>query len=95
MDSKLMAGLGLMSALSLNQINAETMLAIVSSLSLLQLLILRIRGSVFVDWVSFEGWKRKLPFYVIRCPKHGYQISYPSGYDEVLICPKCLSGTSS
>jgi hypothetical protein len=93
MNSKLLAGLGLMSVMSLSQVNAETMLTIVSSLSLLQFLILKIRGSVLIDWVRFEGWKKSLPFYVLRCPIHGYQLSYPNGYNDILICPKCVGSS--
>ena len=93
MDSKLLAGLGLVSVMSLHQVNADTMLTIISSLSLLQLLMLKIRGSVLIDRVRLEGWKRNLPFYVIKCPKHGYQLSYPNGYNDVLICPKCVGSS--
>jgi hypothetical protein len=93
MDSKLLAGLGLISVMSLRQVNADTMLTIISSLSLLQLLMLKIRGSLLIDWVRLEGWKRNLPFYIIKCPIHGYQLSYPSGYNDVLICPKCVGSS--
>lgn len=93
--SRLLAGLGLVGSMSMNQINAETMLTIISSLSLLQLVILAMRGSVLVDWVSFEGWKGKLPLYVIKCDKHGYQLSYPNGYRRVLLCPKCIGSSPS
>ena len=91
MESKLLTGLGLVSAMSLTSMNAEIILKIVSSLNLIQLITLGISGSVLVDWVSFDGWKSKLPFYVFKCPKHGYQLSYPNGFNDVLICPKCLS----
>ncbi len=90
MDSKLLAGLGLMRIINLNQINADTILMIVSSLSLLQFLVLWIRGSVFIDSVRLEGWKGKLPLYIIKCPTHGYQLTYPNGHSESLVCPKCV-----
>ncbi|MGD0805111.1 MAG: hypothetical protein ABSA11_13685 [Candidatus Bathyarchaeia archaeon] len=89
-DSKLLAGLGLMSVISLSQINAETMLKIISSLSLLQFIVLRLRGSVLIDWARFDGWKKSLPFYIINCPQHGYQLSYPHGYHDILLCPRCV-----
>jgi len=89
--SRLLIGLGITSALSMNQINAETILIIVSSLSLLQLVVLKIRGYVLIDWVRLESWKGKLPFYIIKCNKHGYQLSYPVSYSEVLLCPKCIN----
>ena len=40
-----------------------------------------------------EGWKGELPFYLIRCRKHGYVLTYPHGFDERLECPKCLEET--
>jgi hypothetical protein len=91
MESKLLAGISLASALSLAQINPETMLNLVSSLNLIQLITLGISGSVLLGHTSFDGWKKNLPFYLIKCKTHGYQISYPTGFDEVLICPKCLN----
>jgi hypothetical protein len=91
MESKLLAGLGIVSAISLTSMNPETILKIVSSLNLVQLIMLGIQGSVLIDWISFDGCKNKLPFYVIKCPKHGYQLSYPNGHNDVLICPKCLT----
>jgi hypothetical protein len=91
MERKILAGLGLVSTISLTSLNAETILKIISNLNLFQLIILGITGSVLIDRISFDGWKSKLPFYILKCPKHGYQISYPSGFNEALICPKCLN----
>ena len=90
MDKKLLAGFGLMSVMNLHQINSDTVMQIVANLSLLQLLTLIISGSVFIDWLRLEGWKDKIPFYLIKCEKHGFQLSYPSGYSRELVCPKCL-----
>jgi hypothetical protein len=90
LDHKFLAKIGLISVMSLNQIKPETMLMIISSLSLLQFLMLKISGSVFLDRLSLSGWKKSLPFYIIRCPIHGYQLSYPSGYNHILLCPKCV-----
>jgi hypothetical protein len=63
---------------------------IISNLSSLQRIILRIRGSVFLETISLRGWTDKLPLYLFKCDKHGYQVSYPTGYMMVLYCPKCL-----
>jgi hypothetical protein len=90
MERKLLDGFGIVSAMSLTSLNADAILRIVSSLSLPELLILGITGSVLIDRLSLDGWKSKLPFYIIKCHKHGYQLSYPNGFDDVLICPKCL-----
>ena len=90
-DGKVLASLGLFGIISLNQINSETILVILSSLSLFQLLVLKLRGCVLVDYLHLTGWKMSLPFYLIRCSKHGYQMTYPSGHDNNLICPKCVN----
>lgn len=91
MQSKRLTGLGLISVNNLHQVNADTILKIISSLNLLQILILGVRGSILIDWISFEGWKGKLPFYIINCPQHGYQLSYPNGFKKTLVCPKCIN----
>ncbi len=80
-----------MSALTLRQFSPDIILQIVAGLSLLQFITLIIKGSVLVDWLKFEGWRDKLPFYLIKCEKHGYQLSYPSGYMKTLFCPKCIN----
>ena len=90
MDKKLLAGFGLMSVMNLHQINSDTVMQIVAGLSLLQLITLIVRGSVFIDWLRLEGWKDKIPFYLIKCEKHGFQLSYPSGYSREIVCPNCL-----
>jgi hypothetical protein len=91
LNGKALASLGLVGIMNLYQINPETILIIMSSLSLLQLFILKLRGSVLIDKLHLEGWKTSLPFYIIKCSKHGYQLTYPSGYNESLICPKCIT----
>ena len=64
--------------------------SIISNLSSLQRIILRVRGSVFLEAISLRGWTQKLPLYLFKCSKHGYQISYPTGHMMVLYCPKCF-----
>ena len=63
---------------------------VISNLSSLQRVILRVRGSVFLEAISLRGWTEKLPLYLFKCSKHGYQISYPTGHMMVLYCPKCF-----
>ena len=41
-------------------------------------------------WEQRDGWTGKLPFYEMRCEKHGIQYTYPQGYDLILKCPECL-----
>jgi len=90
MDKRVLASLGIMSVMSLSQVNSEALNHIVAGLSILQLLKLLITGSVLIDFMKFEGWKEKIPFYLLKCEKHGYQLSYPSGFDRLLVCPKCI-----
>ena len=37
-----------------------------------------------------EHWNSPLPYYSFKCSKHGTVYNYPSGFDQKLICPKCL-----
>lgn len=90
MDSRILASLGIISALTLQQVNPDVIHQIIVGLSLLQFITLIIKGSVLVDWIKLEGWRDKIPFYLIKCKKHGYQLNYPSGFNKVLICPKCI-----
>ena len=71
-------------------IDEKIISGIISNLSSLQKIILRVRGSVFLEAFSLRGWTEKLPFYLFKCDKHGYQISYPTGHMMILYCPKCL-----
>ena len=78
-------------ALNLHQITAEKILDAITHLSFLQLLILWVTGSVLVGMIKVDGWRATMPFYIIKCPHHGLQMSYPSGFDKKLACPKCLN----
>ena len=59
-------------------------------LSLWQRIQLRVNGSVFIGYEQRPGWRSALPFYLARCPKHGFYESYPQGYSRRLICSRCL-----
>jgi len=60
------------------------------NLSLLQRMALKINGYVYLFHARKEGWKGKLPFYLVRCKKHGiYYLDYPHGYRGYFNCPKC------
>ncbi len=75
---------------SINEINRELVSSILSSMSFFQKMIFRLRGTVFIGEAKLEGWKDRIPFYLFKCEKHGYQIGYPSGYGMTLICIDCL-----
>jgi hypothetical protein len=89
MDEKLLASLGLLSVISLQQINPENILNIVSGLNIFQLLILMIQGSVLIANLKLEGWRDKMPLYLYKCKEHGYQLTYPQGHMMIIRCPKC------
>jgi transcription initiation factor IIE alpha subunit len=59
-------------------------------ISLLNRLKLRLRGYVHVEDRIEIGWRKPLPFYLFKCPVHGYVESYQHGYNNKLVCPKCL-----
>jgi len=62
-------------------------------LTTLQALKLKLLGEVKVfngrpeDWTGASG---EVPFYVTKCPKHGYYLAYEAGYEKALRCPSCL-----
>ena len=91
---QVLASLGVMSVMGLQQINPEKITQIVSSLNMMEFLTLAITGKLLLDWVMLEGWRDKIPFYIIKCRTHGFQISYPSGFKKELICPKCTKELS-
>ena len=59
-------------------------------ISLINRLKLQLNGCVYVENRIKPGWRESLPFYLIKCPVHGYVESYPHGYDKKIICPMCL-----
>jgi len=78
---------------TLEEINDNLTSRIVSNLSTVKKIILKIKGSVGIGRFRMYGWKGKLPFYLFKCDKHGYQIAYPSSHYLTLQCPKCLKNT--
>ena len=59
-------------------------------ISLINRLKLQLNGYIYVEDRIKPGWREPLPFYLIKCPVHGYVESYPHGYDKKIICPICL-----
>ena len=62
-------------------------------LSLLQRFILKIQGYVYLFHARKDGWKGKLPFYLVKCKKHDvFFIDYPHGFppNQYFNCPICL-----
>ena len=59
-------------------------------LNLIERIKMLLNGYLYVGHEKLEGWKEPVPFYVFKCPKHGYVKTYRMGYNESLICPECL-----
>ena len=71
-------------------IEAETLSMIASGLSFIEKLKLKYRSYVKIGDYVMDGWSDRLPFYLFKCHKHGYQVNYPSIYSSTLVCPVCL-----
>ena len=59
-------------------------------ISLINRLKLELRGYVYLEDRIEPDWKGSLPFYIFKCPVHGYVESYPHGFEKKLVCPRCL-----
>lgn len=55
----------------------------------IQSLKLRLFGVVYLEHRTRPGWKGSLPFYAVKCPKHGVFEDYPHGFDDYFSCPEC------
>lgn len=60
-------------------------------LSFIQKLTIRVFRMVYVGEIQEEGWNKALPNYAFKCPVHGLQFNYPSGWNKILKCPECFS----
>ena len=67
--------------------------SILKNLNIFQKIKLRMFGYTFIKKNKLEGWRNFIPFYALYCDKHGLQISYPIGWKNKLVCPKCLQET--
>ena len=54
-------------------------------LSLWQRLILKLRGHVLIYYTIDD-----LPFFLVKCPKHGLFTDYKHGRFDEFNCPKCM-----
>jgi hypothetical protein len=78
-----------LSKITNEQIKVWTQEHLKTRLSLWQRIALKINGYVFLRYEKREGWTDYLPFYLVKCDKHGYFEDYPHGHHEYFICPKC------
>lgn len=75
---------------TLEDIDENLIFKIIKNLSIKEKIIFKLQGSVEVGKIMIYGWKNRLPFYLFKCPEHGYQINYLSGHYMSLHCPKCF-----
>jgi hypothetical protein len=61
-----------------------------SRIRLLERIKLELQGHVYVGTHIKNGWKEPIPFYLFKCPIHGYVENYAKGYGEILECPLCI-----
>lgn len=61
-------------------------------INLINRLTIMLKGYVYLEDRMTSDGKSPLPFYLFKCPEHGYVEGYPQGYDEKLLCPQCLEG---
>jgi len=64
MDEKLLASMGLLSAVGLSQISPELILSLLANLNFIQLLILAVQGSTMIGKVRLAGWREKIPIFL-------------------------------
>ena len=55
-----------------------------------QRLRLRLGHAVYLEHRIRIGFRGEMPFYAIRCEKHGIFEDYPHGYANLLKCPECV-----
>lgn len=83
-------GLDFGDILNLDEIDKNLVYRIVSRLTITQQILFKIYGTIKIGQVRLSGWKEELPFYLFKCEKHGFQMTYPSGHSKELHCPVCL-----
>ena len=71
--------------------NKEKIASLINKMSSFQKFILREKGYIKLEkQLLGDDYRDKLPMYLFTCEKHGFQIGYQSGYNEILLCPDCL-----
>ena len=58
-----------------------------------QRLKVRLFGGCYLEYRTKPGWRASLPFYLVKCQRHGYFEDYVHGfegfYTQYLSCPTC------
>lgn len=83
-------GIDLGKVKELDEIDEALIAELVSSLNVRQTLSIMVRGYLNLGRLRMENWKGEANFYLFKCPVHGYQVTYKSGYFDELKCIPCL-----
>lgn len=75
---------------TINLNNHQFIEELIKNLSIFERVELFIKGKLYIDEVELEGCSRKLPLYLFKCEFHGYELNYPHGFNNNLICNDCL-----
>ena len=62
-----------------------------TKIKLYQKIKIKVFGHVFFKKIKLGGWINSLDCHIIKCKKHGYQLTYPVGWRRRLICRECLA----
>jgi hypothetical protein len=60
-------------------------------ISLWKKIRIRVFGSAYLNDMIINSDSDPLPIYLFKCPVHGIQKNYPSGWKKYLKCPVCMS----
>ena len=90
MPQEFFNGIDLSTLSTLDDINEDFVNRIVSSLTSAQSLSMMIKGHLFLGNLKMANWKGPASFYLFKCPTHGWQITYKSGYQKELSCVSCI-----
>jgi hypothetical protein len=74
----------------LDELDEALIHEIVKSLNISQNLSMMVKGYLELGKLRMENWKGEANFYLFKCPVHGYQITYSSGFLYELKCIPCI-----
>jgi hypothetical protein len=74
----------------LDDVSRDQISKILLNLSASQRFALITRKYLKIGLIQKENCMTRLTGYLFKCSKHGYQITYPSGFRPVLKCPTCI-----
>jgi hypothetical protein len=83
-------GIDLSKITDLDQIDSNLVNRVAGSLTTMQTLSMMVHGSLEIGELKMENWKAAKMFYLLKCPSHGYHITYATGFYNILQCILCI-----